>query len=170
MFFDNSGDIFYVNRDKNGWSNSIKLTPLINTNQSEAVHSIVNDGSIYFSRFNSNAQNRETAQEIFVSRKKDGRYTKPLILGKTINSDNAQEMSVYVHKDETFMIIEETKDNRLCQLYLCKNTVNGKWTERKLIPTAWSRYPSISPDGKYIFFMRRNGIYWVSAKIIEDLK
>jgi len=37
------------------------------------------------------------------------------------------------------------------------------------------RFPSISPDGKYLFFTRNKGseisdFYWVSAKIIEELK
>jgi Tol biopolymer transport system component len=30
--------------------------------------------------------------------------------------------------------------------------------------------PNLSPDGKYIFFSRNDDIYWVSAKIIEDLR
>jgi hypothetical protein len=38
-----------------------------------------------------------------------------------------------------------------------------------------ARFPGMSPDGKYLFFTRydekwNEGIYWVDAKIIEELK
>jgi hypothetical protein len=31
-------------------------------------------------------------------------------------------------------------------------------------------YAMLSPDGKYLFFSAGGDIYWVSAKIIEDLR
>ena len=38
-----------------------------------------------------------------------------------------------------------------------------------------ARFPGMSPDGKYLFFTRydknwNEDIYWVDAKIIEELK
>ena len=35
------------------------------------------------------------------------------------------------------------------------------------------RFPTVSPDGKYFFFMRHTpgqDFFWVSAKIIDELK
>ena len=41
--------------------------------------------------------------------------------------------------------------------------------------TNQERFPYVSPDGKYLFFTRRNNpnkddIWWVSTKIIKKLK
>jgi Tol biopolymer transport system component len=30
--------------------------------------------------------------------------------------------------------------------------------------------PSVSPDGQYIFYTANRDIYWVSAKILDQLK
>lgn len=30
--------------------------------------------------------------------------------------------------------------------------------------------PSLSPDGKYLFFIKNDDVYWVDAQIIESLK
>ena len=30
--------------------------------------------------------------------------------------------------------------------------------------------PTFSADGKYLFFRKKNGVNWISTKIIEDLK
>jgi hypothetical protein len=30
--------------------------------------------------------------------------------------------------------------------------------------------PSVSPDGKHLFFARQGNIFWVDTKIIKDLK
>jgi hypothetical protein len=40
----------------------------------------------------------------------------------------------------------------------------------KINTSASEGFPSLSYDGKYIFFDRNGDIYWVNAKIIEDLK
>ena len=64
-------------------------------------------------------------------------------------------------------------------LYISFRNKNGTWTKAKNMGKDINSgggmiCPSISPDGKYIFFNTtlngKNGIYWVSAKIIEDLK
>ena len=44
------------------------------------------------------------------------------------------------------------------------------WSKRMLLPIAWGRFPSVSPDEKYLFFMTRDAIYWIDAKFIKELK
>ena len=42
----------------------------------------------------------------------------------------------------------------------------------KFLDEGWKRgnHSSIAPDGNYLFFCNRGDIYWVSIKIIENLK
>ena len=64
-------------------------------------------------------------------------------------------------------------------LYLSFKNQDGSWTKAKNMGTAVNSTddeicPSVTLDGEYLFFTsRRRGnadIYWVDAKIIEDLK
>ena len=52
---------------------------------------------------------------------------------------------------------------------------DGTWTKKVNMETILNRNlvggcPYVSPDGKYFFFTRNGDIYWVDAKIIEELK
>ena len=45
----------------------------------------------------------------------------------------------------------------------------------KINTDKYERFPSVSPDGKFLFFGRNmpetfGDIFWVDAKVIEDLK
>jgi len=168
LFFDSEGDIFFVKKEANTWTNAVKLSSAINTHASESVQSITENSSIYFLRFNPNAKIRGNAHEMYVSKVIDGQYSQPEKLEKTINSIE-QEFAIYVVPNESYMIIEETKDNRLSQFYVSYKLTKNTWSKRILLPIAWGRFPSVSPDGKHIFFMTRDGIYWVDVKIIEKL-
>ena len=60
---------------------------------------------------------------------------------------------------------------------------NGKWSEPKNMGSAinsdeWEFAPALSPDGRFLFFTRRESfntlkpskIYWVDSKIIDQIK
>ena len=59
-------------------------------------------------------------------------------------------------------------------LYICFRTKDGTWgrpidlSQRLDLPEG-EMLPTLSPDQKYLFFCNRGDIYWVSAKIIEEL-
>lgn len=66
------------------------------------------------------------------------------------------------------MLIEETKDNRSSEIFISHKMRNGSWTKRKGLNLGQARFPHVTPDGKYLFFLRRDGIYWVDISIIND--
>ena len=80
-------------------------------------------------------------------------------------------MAVAVAPDKSYMIIEANKDNRIDDLYISYKMKDGFWSERIKLPFEHGRFPSVSPDGKYLFYMTRDdGIYWVNTSFIEELK
>ncbi|MBU0475696.1 MAG: hypothetical protein KKF62_16220 [Bacteroidetes bacterium] len=162
LFFNKDGDIWFVERKGKEWSSAVKLPSIINTSASERMCSITNDGSIYFTRY--------PEFEVYVSKKVNDNYLEPIKLDRSINFDNYRKMSVYVAPDESYLILEASKDAATCELFVSHRMKNGKWSECQKLPIKWGRFPTVSPDGKYLFFMTREGIYWVSAKIIEKLK
>lgn len=60
-------------------------------------------------------------------------------------------------------------------LYVSFKNPDGSWTEARNLgdevnTPATNFCPSLSPDGKYLFFSTRRDIYWVSAEVIERLR
>ena len=88
----------------------------------------------------------------------------------------------FIAPDESFALIDGLKDDiGKMDIYVVFKNEEGKWNEPiNLGPRVNSEYnescPSLSNDGKYIFFSRYNdvngvsNIYWVDAKIINELK
>lgn len=170
LFFEFKADIWVVERSGNNWTEPIQISSVINTNAIEKMHSIMADGTIYFSRYNPNARIAEKSNEIFICRKLNGSYTHPKKLGENINSTDAIELSAYVASDESYMILEATQDRRMVELFISYKIKDDLWSQRLKLPFGWGRFPIVSPDGKYLFFMKRDGIYWVSTFFIDDLK
>jgi len=155
-------DIWVVKKVGDNWSKPLPISENINTSKSERAPSITNDGSLYFTRI----ENRN--EYIYVSRYINQEYTKPIQLSEGINSGNI-DISVFVAHDESYLIIEDIKENNAPSLYISYKLKNN-WSELKRLPIGWARFPSVSPDGKYLFFMTREGIYWMNTSFIDELK
>lgn len=165
-------DIWYVERINNSWSEPIHLGPLINTAQTEALGTVLEDGTIYFSDF----------RNIYRSNMKDGEYQKAQKLSSRINIDETGVFTIapFVAKDERYILFESNRSGGFggADIYISFKTNNGEWSHplnlgNKINTSAHERSPIISPDGKYLFFWRvtdGSDIYWVNAKIIEELK
>ncbi len=160
LYFTNGSSWQFVEKRNGSWSEPIRIPPGINAEGDINICSITGSGSIYFIK--------RPAFDVCVSVYANGTYSIPEKLSGKINSNETRENSVFVSPDESFMIIEATKDAALCELFVSFRDDDGAWSERKKLPIPWGRFPSVSPDGKYLFFMTREGIYWVSAKIIEE--
>jgi Tol biopolymer transport system component len=88
-----------------------------------------------------------------------------------------------VAPDESFLIVScwNRPDNRgVSDLYISFRNSNGEWSRLQNMGESLNsdldeNCPTLSPDGKYFFFDRRNpvtgenNIYWVDARIIENL-
>jgi hypothetical protein len=89
----------------------------------------------------------------------------------------------YISPDESFIVFDSYKKgtDNTGRLFVCFRDKDGSWSnavdlgdEINIAPAICA---SLSPDGKYLFFgcnggitNNKNDIYWVDAKIIEDLK
>ncbi len=89
----------------------------------------------------------------------------------------------FVAPDESFIIFDsrQTENYGKVDIYVAFKQEDGTWGEPiNLGPKVNTKYletcPSLSPDGKYIFFGRYNdineksNIYWISSDIIQKLK
>jgi hypothetical protein len=100
-------------------------------------------------------------------------YTTPQNIGHPPNS-KYEDYPVLVGPDETYLIIYRSDpfDRNSSGLFISYNE-NSTWTEPKRMgDEIGSGFDaSLSPDGKYLFYLtRKDGVYWVSSQIIDYLR
>ncbi len=140
-------------------------------------------GTLYFS---SQLKDSYGKRDVYRSQFINGLYAVPENLGSTINS-KYDETDTFVAPDESYIIVTchnrpENIDGGKADLYISFCKSDGSWgilqNMGKSINTENIEFcPILSPDGKYFFFSRiyrtdpnDRDIYWVDAKIIEQLK
>ena len=172
-------DIFVTERLPSGrWSEPKSLGPPINTERSENYPSMARNGNLYFFSYRENGLG---GCDIYLSRCVDSRYQPPENLGAAVNS-NKHDWDAIISPDESFIIFssQDRADSIGKQdLYISYKTENGHWaTAKNMGPAVNSPHdeicPSLSLDGKYLFFTsRRRGkadIFWIRTDIIKKLK
>ncbi len=108
------------------------------------------------------------------SRFVDGSYQEQEILGPPVLS-KYWDAHPFIASDESYLIFDSENRPKTgeCRLWICFKKKDGTWTTPKNMGNKIHEktgYAMLSPDEKYLFFSAGGDIYWVSAKIIEDLK
>lgn len=124
-------DIWYVERKSasSNWSEPKNIGSPINTEYDEFFPSVATNGNLYFTQDNPSLNNKD---DVYVSELKNGEYTMPKPLPKTINTEGF-EYNAFIAPDETFIIFGSY--NRIDgfgsgDLYISFNTNEG-WTDAK---------------------------------------
>lgn len=156
---------------------------------------ISNNGNIYF--FDDRVDGYGKG-DVYVSTLKDGKYQRAINLGDSINT-KGYEVDPFIAPDESYIIY--ASHLKKGGLYISYKRNDKLWTKGIYmgdeIGKGESICPSVSPDGKYLFFtsMRNvykdynkkvtyndklnmlngpgngnNDIYWVNADVINKLK
>jgi len=190
-----------VERTASGWGEPRPLGSPINTDNRELYPSMTHDGTLYFF---SNRPGGRGGSDVYRARFVDGKFTEPENLGDGINTEE-NESDPFVAADESFIIVTSSRPGGFGRgdLYVSFRGEDGSWGTLinlgETINTADTEFcPSITPDGKYIFFTstrapgidyppiklgykeklgvaagvsdRNIDIYWVDARIIEQFR
>lgn len=169
-------DIWYVEKEVDGWSDPINAGSTINTAGNEYYISFTNKGTMYFSS-NGNApeDRRASDYDIYYSESYDGVFQEPVAVGDAINTP-AYEADVFIAPDESYIIFCSTRDGGQGQgdLYISFKQENGSWTKAvnmgpEINTPLYEYCPFVTKDGRYLFFTSNQDIYWVSTEIIEKI-
>jgi len=177
FYYSNDGDIFFNEKTQNSWGNPISVGSNINTSETEYYPSITNDGTLFFSRAGKWSDGR-----IFYSTFENGQYSKPVDIGLPVNTGGA--LHAYVAKDKSYMLFNSPRTGSFTQLdiWISFHKEDGFWSEPQNLGETINSgadailCPTVSPDGKYMFFTRLNFnpqcgyVYWVSTDFINELK
>ncbi|GEM_PF-1084739 len=161
--------IWYVNRLADSWSDAIQLDSPINNdlvfyiNQAkngDLFYTSISKGKMYYAP-NKNGEFPEV-QEVELEFGHHG-----------FISPSQEYLLIYTRNKEN----EKRKDH---DIYVCFKEKDGTWTKpinlgNEVNSNFNEGCPSITPDGKYLFFGRdqedgTGNIYWVSTEVIENLR
>ncbi len=135
-------------------------------------------GTYFFDEFK-----RDFTGDIRYSRLIDGTYEEPKLLSKKINTGGS--FHPFIAPDESYIIFDSEREEGFgdSDIYISYRQQDGEWGAPinlggNINTEAWEAAATVTPDGKYLFFNRNIGsdnyenvdIYWVDAKIIEELK
>lgn len=143
-----------------------------------------NESKNYNIVFSSNRAGTLGQQDLYCSFVINDTNSTPLNFGKPDNS-SSNDASAFLAPDESYIIFESERNGGFGQadLYITFKKEDHSWTNPKnmgsTINSSWIEdQPSVTPDGKYLIFCRREAyftskpthIYWISSSIIDDLK
>lgn len=170
-------NIWIVKKTTEGFSHPKMLDSPVNSKYYDICPSVTKEGTIYFFSERDNGFGRA---DIYLSRLVDEKYTSVENLGKPINTENS-EIDPFIAPDESYLIYctKSLQGYGGHDLYITFRKLDGTWTKplnmgKGINSSSYDWIPYVTSDGKYFFFTsNRKGnydIYWVDAKIIENLK
>ena len=170
-------NIWVVKKTEAGWTEPKHIGLGINTKYHESYPCLTADGHLYFF---SRRPGGYGDSDLYLSEFIEGKYQIPANLGPKLNTEY-HEWDPYIAPDESYMIYCSTMPGGLGSddLYVTFKTGDGSWSEPvhmgdEINTDKSENRPYVSPDGKYLFYAsNKHGnrdIYWVDAKIIEELK
>ncbi|MCP4153601.1 MAG: hypothetical protein GY757_38085 [bacterium] len=142
--------------------------------------SVAKKGNLYFPK---GVNDKKNYKDLFYLKYRDGHFTQMVRLDND-PGNQFDEGDMCVAPDESFVITacwgrpDSHKGGR-SDLYISFRLDKNRWSPLinmgKSINSEYiENCPTLSPDGKYFFFMRYDGkssdAYWVSSKIIHRLK
>lgn len=105
-----------------------------------------------------NLRDAKGAGNLYLCERKDGKFGKPILLEKSINSPS-EEIAACINAEGDLIYFASDRPGGVggTDIYVCKKTPNGKWgvaqNAGKTINTPQNEdFPNISPDGKTLYF------------------
>jgi hypothetical protein len=166
--------IWSATREDDGWGAPELASPLISAFDIHWQISVAENGNLYFHA------RPMGGGDIYVSTFANGTYQEPVALGSAVNSELG-EGSPFVAPDESYLIFSrvDRSSSRKAELFISFRTSDGTWTEAKSMGRLNSDgvnelCPTVSRDGKYLFFLRNTpdgfSPHWVSASVIDEYR
>jgi len=180
-------NIWYMNRIEDGWDEPKIVSEEINGLGGALYASMTKSGTLYFTKAT------PEGEFIYRSKLKNGKFSMAEKLPENVNSQEIQ-FKAFISPDEDYILVPVLKSGENEEYHVSFRDKNDNWSKlisiEKTLNVNSGYVPSISPDGKYIFFQTHNerfteykdtykdivrmhdgggDIYWVDAKVITNL-
>jgi ankyrin repeat protein len=155
-------DLWVVERAGHGWGEPRNLGSAVNGPSNEYMPSVDREGNVYFERYGLN-----------IARWRDGAYLPSEKIAPGIT--NVTNLGhPFVARDGSYLIYDaRSPGSAKGLLYISYRLKDDTWSEGiRVFPGQEAREyescPTVSPDGRFLFFGRDHDIYWASAAFIEQ--
>ncbi len=166
-------DIWWTERAAVGKGPPVNLGPALNSDKLESQPSVTSDGTLYFT---GTLEGVGLDRGIYRSRIVDGEYSAPELLGGGINTEYI-DYCPWIAPDESYLLFASSRQRTDQELYLHVSfrQPDGSWSEPANIHSVLgferpARFPSVSPDGRFLFFLSGERVYWVDITGVMELR
>lgn len=168
-------DVWYAERKNDGWSDPVDVGEPFNSDNIDWTPVFTESGNAY--RMGNYFRNDNETPLCF--KYSNGRFSDPTPVA--IHPDFHPWYPMYVSPDESYLIFggyHYLQTFGGFDLYISFRMPDGQWgypvnMGGKINTDRIERFPVVSPDGKYLFFVRHTetqDLFWVSTAIFDDLK
>lgn len=96
-------------------------------------------------------------------------------LDEAVNRPNAIDYTPYVSPDESFLLFSSNRpldgDKEDMFIHVSFRKSDGTWSAPQRVSPIPARFPSLSPDGRHLFFCGDDGnIYWADRNILDPFR
>lgn len=159
-----SGNLYFIEREKDGWSMPVTVGDRINSQYLESTASITPDGKTIF--FASNRPGGMGGMDLYkIEKESANQWGFPKNLGKAVNS-SADEDAPFIHPDQKTLFFTSDGHNTMGGKDIFKSVLqNGRWTDPEnmgfpINTPANDNYFTLTADGsKGYFSSDRKGGY-----------
>ena len=167
-------DVWYVERENKKWSTPVNIGAPVNNENANWSPSFSNNETAYCVETDPNNPNPRPVRYVYRNKSfVDSSIVK-------IHPDFYPYYSITVSQDEDYMIFSgyHYLGISALDLYICYKDEQGNWGYPIMLRDHIStetveRFPVVSPDGKFLFFMREDdthNFYWVSTTIFDKYR
>jgi hypothetical protein len=180
-------DLWYIERQADGWSTPNHLGVNVAEGWFEASPSVASNGDLYFMAGDPGDPSGGRT-DIYLSLFQDGRYITPQRLSDVVNTSSARESFPCIAADQSYLIF--CSDSRRFtasgaqvtgtrRLMISFRGNDGSWQQPRSMGSLFNRegarFPGLGPDSRFFFFTRyveepNEDIFWVDAGIIEQVR
>jgi len=175
------GGIWYVQNTGGLWGDPVPVIATMDSLWQTGSPAISRNGNLYFSA----VRMGELAPKLYFSEHANEEYSTPQELGEAINSGVC--LDPFVSPDENFLLFvghDWEGGHGSGDIFISFKDADSSWGDPVNLGLAvnsenFERFPSVSPNGKYIFFLRATSssfpsdsthFYWVDSEILNSLR
>lgn len=170
-------DIYYLERQEDGWSQPIHAGPEVNSMAGE-VHAVLSSRGNLF--FRSGREGGYGHADLYKAEWSDGTFRNVTNLGPEVNTEY-MESDCFVAPDESFILFNTIRPEHDMkpQIYVSFRVSADRWSKGRSLGESvnspdGTQGSTLSPDGKYLFYKSGQGehraVYWISSEVITRLR
>ncbi|MEL7297844.1 MAG: polysaccharide deacetylase family protein [Pseudomonadota bacterium] len=164
-------DIWYAIRLRDGWSEPRQIEGTVNTNNNEYYVSFTDTDTLAFA---SNILSESNSDyDIFLAELVDGAYTQPRRLTGRANT-KAYEADPFIAYDGSYVLYSTTRryGAGMRDIFVSFREADDSWSRGYMLGNGINTdklefCPSVSRDGRFLFYTSNEDIYWVDAAVID---